>query len=669
MPRFERRIPAVAPRGGLNPFTREQLAIPGRPAYDEAVDISLDGVTVATVRSKPGKKPKTKREVFANEEAARGHYATAIRKLSARGYREKRAEPARASSALLVEELLGEASPRFLDELALFSGKKLATIAERWSNDTRPEARRMLLDYVNAGCDRPGHKLLVKRLLSLAEKRQDDELMATFAVAFDRMEKRWLVERESWDWSTREMQKERALVGSPLLVSNVQRDDATVFSTRTRHHLCRRAFRYFRQLAYRDATRYELALAPALARYTDEDLAEPSRFLDAWSLVHVLYWGSDVLIRDPRGIRIASGSALSDLTFSPFKAEIWSRSFDTALDLAESAQSRPVARFAVHLLREHHAPRMKRLSFAIAKRLLGAAHEETRAYMVEQLDDVSDLDKVPVTEWLSLIDGGSLETLPTIVRLFRKHVAPKRLSLEECVTLALSPAGAVAELGLAWVKERAGKGIGSLERQRLLRLLSARAPLVRKAAADYVAELLSQAPEAKPEEVRELLDAGDADVRARGMSLLDEVPRFSKSPVVWASMAESPHNDVREKLVGELFARATQIPRPVHPDGPKLDEGALARLWSTTLLSIHRGGRAKPKALLAMAQTLVEHPARAEDIVPLLRIALRSVRPSERRAALGAVTRAAQASADVRAALSRHLPELDLGSIDTEVVA
>jgi hypothetical protein len=153
------------------------------------------------------------------------------------------------------------------------------------------------------------------------------------------------------------------------------------------------------------------------------------------------------------------------------------------------------------------------------------------------------------------------------------------------------------------------------------------------------------------------------------MALVDEVPRFSKSPIVWASMAESPHPEVREKLLDELAAQARAQPAERRISGAKVADAALAQLWATTLLAIHRGGRAKPKALLSMAQSLVKEPARAESVVPLMRIALRSVRPAERRSALAAITRAAQAHVEVRASVAKHLPELDLGAIDLEVMA
>ncbi len=663
MPRFERHLPAVPDRVVVNPFTRTKTTLEGRPARDEAVELSLDGVAVVIERTKGDGKLKTKREVMPSEPAARAELARQIRKLRGRGFEEVRPQPARASSALLVGELLAEGSPRFVSELTSLAGKKLVSIADRWCSDERPAARRMLLDYVLGGCDRPGQRLLVKRLLAAASKREDDELMGCFLVALDRMEKRWLVEREGWDDDANEPRPEEALATSPLLPLRAREGaegEGDAFSVKTRLFMSRWVFRYFRRLAFRDPGRYIGGVAPAIARFTDADLADVAKLLDAWSLVHVLYHGSEVLVRDPRGIRVAPDRALADLEFAPLKKEAWAGSFEVAFALARDARSRPVARFAIHLLTKHFAPRIEGLTFGLAKELLSANHDETRAFMVGRLGKVAGLGGVAIGEWLALLDGGSFELLPELVRLFRAHVSPRRLSLEECVALALSPAGAVAELGFEWVKERASKGIGALERQRLLKLVSARAPLVRAAATDYVARLIAEAPESKPEEVRELIDAGAAEVRARGMALVREVPRFAKSAVVWASMAESPHPEVREKLLDELASRA---------EGPRVPEASLARVWSTTLLSIHRGGRAKPKALRAIAEALVDEPARAEELVPLMRIALRSVRPAERRSALAAIAQAAQAHAEVRSAVRRHLPELELGAIDVEVIA
>ena len=54
------------------------------------------------------------------------------------------------------------------------SDKKLLTLAERWFWDPRPFARRMLLAYIDDGCDRPNHRPLVKRLFKAAEEDRRD---------------------------------------------------------------------------------------------------------------------------------------------------------------------------------------------------------------------------------------------------------------------------------------------------------------------------------------------------------------------------------------------------------------------------------------------------------------------------------------------------------------
>ena len=81
-------------------------------------------------------------------------------------------------------------------------------------------------------------------------------------------------------------------------------------------------------------------------------------------------------------------------------------------------------------------------------------------------------------------------------------------------------------------------------------------------------------------------------------------------------------------------------------------------MWATTLLSVHRGSRAKRQAARQVADRLVAKPAEAKELVRLLGFTLRSVRASERRAALAQVVRAATADASLKALLARELPEL-----------
>lgn len=638
---------------------RKRVTVAARPERTDRIELKHEGTLVEVVRCYADKKPRTKQKLHPDEDAARTEYLRQIRSALGRGFREAAALRGPAPSMLLIDELLADASPQLLAEVLRFgpgAGPKLGALGARWYVDPRPAIRDALLAYVDDGCVRAGHKLLVKCLLAHAEKEEDDELMSHFVVAFDRMEKRWLVDVPAYLKRT-----SKSLVASPLIPGAVSRDDDGVFSARTRHHLCRRVLRYFRRMASAEPARFVRAIVPALCRYEDADLARPSQLLDAWSLCHLLYWGSPTLERAPRGIKLGPGRSLAELDIAPMIPEAWTDQLEPTIELAATARSRPVARFAVHLLTMHHEAAIAKLDVATVQRLLRAPHEETRGFMVARLSKLPGLDKLPVKEWLSMMEGASLESLPEIVRLVRLHVDPRRLSLEEAIDLARSRAAAAAELGLQWAKARFDKKPPTtMERQRLLQLAGARAPSVRAEAASWLATLLQEASEARPEEVRELCDAFDPAVRERGLVLVSEVERFRRSPVVWAAMAESPHADVRDKLVVELDGNEKAAGR--------LPDKQLAHLWSTTLLDIRRA-KLKPRALSAMGSSLLSNPERADDLLPLVRIALRSLRAPERRPSLAALMRAAHAHPSVRLAARKHLPELDLGPMEREVIA
>ena len=79
---------------------------------------------------------------------------------------------------------------------------------------------------------------------------------------------------------------------------------------------------------------------------------------------------------------------------------------------------------------------------------------------------------------------------------------------------------------------------------------------------------------------------------------------------------------------------------------------------TTTLLSVHRGSRAKRHAARQVAERIVSKPEEAAALVKLLGYSLRSVRSAERRTALAQVVRAATHDAGLKALLDRELPEL-----------
>lgn len=574
-----------------------------------------------------------------------------IRRLTYHGYLPAdEPAPVVAGSVLLVEQLFEEESPRFgVEAQRLPSNAAAARFVERWFRDGRPFARAALLELVER-CDRMGQRLLVKRLLGLAERAKDDELMGCFAAAFDRMSKRWLVTCVRWDSTSRQLVPARRLVLAPELTRSAGDKNRPVFTQLTRMHLARRALRYFRRIGFSDPARYAKSVAACLARYRDEDLDEPRKLLDSWSLCHFLHHGSDVIERAPRGIEVRAGRSLADLHYAPLHSAAWRDAFDPLVELAATAQSRPAARFALEMLRQHHASRLPSLAWSDAKRLLYAPSDEVRAFMAAQLGELEAIASVPIREWLALLDSGSIDVLDAVSKLATTLVSSSRLALDEAVALACSAVAPVAQVGLDWTKQKLPLIKTDAERRILLRLSNARADGVRVEAAELLRNVLRSTPSAPPEEARELLDAPAADVRAQGLALLDDEPRFGQSAKVWSALAESPHPDARAKLLSKLADREG-APVAVASD-------ALRALWATTLLQVSRGARDKRLALRTIADRLTRRPEEAESLAPLLAITLRSVRAAERRSGLAAAARAARTDARVRAALERHVREL-----------
>jgi cell division septum initiation protein DivIVA len=307
---------------------------------------------------------------------------------------EKKREKARATAAE-IEEHLKAGDERFLGILLNARCESAwRGLAWRWYTDKRPFARGMLLRYIDDGCDRPHHRLLVKRLLALAEEAGDDEAMGHFMVAYDRLCRRKLGQRMLRDKQGRRRQifglvRDRSIPSrlpvdyarlnreaasfrkrfklrakdSPLRVPKryQPRLPAARFSWRTRRYLQRRAFRYFRGIGRADKLRYGRGVARALLLYRDEHLATPEALLDAWGFVNALYWGSPVLDRGPHGAEVARGRSLSKMTPAPLYPEIWRGRLDDILTILERARSRAVRAFALALLRREYAAALKAL--------------------------------------------------------------------------------------------------------------------------------------------------------------------------------------------------------------------------------------------------------------------------------------------------------------------
>ncbi|MCC6556683.1 MAG: hypothetical protein IT372_27295 [Polyangiaceae bacterium] len=554
------------------------------------------------------------------------------------------------ASSLLLDEYFEAGDDRFVDEvIASAAGKKLKSLAERWYRDARPFARAALLRYIDDGCDRPHHRALVKQLYKLAERKGDDEVVGRFMVAFDRLLRRKLVSSPRYDRGARANVEHRHLEIETRAPRRYWRsdEDAPLFSLATRSYLKRRAFRYFRQIGKADPARYGRAIRAALARYEDAHLERPEQLLDAWGLVHALYWGSPVLERDPRGVRLAPGAALADLEPAPIYPAAWQGAFEDVFALAWGARCRTVRLFAIGLLRRDYAGDLAGLTLARVRPLLSSPHEEVQTLGAEILRGVPGLERLPIAEWIELLRLDNIAALVFLCEVIQRHVTPARLSLADCVELACAKAAPVAELGLGWVKQKPIKTGADLDA--IVLLARAGAPVVRQEATAWVIEALKASAAARPEHVRDLFDSRHADVRERALALFAADPRFRDDTGLWAALAETPYDDARGFLLRHLEERKAA-----------LSHEALRHLWASSLLSIHRGARQKRAALKQIADRVVERPAEADPLLALLGVALRSVRPPERRAALAAVAQAALRAPALRRDIERRLPELKL---------
>jgi hypothetical protein len=164
--------------------------------------------------------------------------------------------------------------------------------------------------------------------------------------------------------------------------------------------------------------------------------------------------------------------------------------------------------------------------------------------------------------------------------------------------------------------------------------------------------------DAKPERVRDLCDARHADAREAGLAVLVEVPRFRDDLGLWLALTESPYTDVRAFVVAHAKEWRDRAER-----------ASLVHVWTSTLVAIYggggRGGDVKRDVLRAIADRVAAHPDEADALLPLLGLALRSVRAPERAFGLAAIARAAVAQPALRDSAARHLPELTLGTAVT----
>lgn len=571
-------------------------------------------------------------------------------------------------SMLLVEEFFAAGNDAFLSELRkVTADRALAPFADRWKIDPRPWARRQILAYLDEPLATPGHNVLVKRLYKQAEQVRDHELMAAFLTAFDCLVRRARTQKWIWDLASRQSYSVEilstpknnllppTLPGGKRAPGNPfrrRRPESRLFSYRTRYYLRRRVWRYFRYLAYRSPETYPAAVCGALARYSDADLARGENLLDSWCLLHICCHNSPALTFTPSQVRLNDGHTLNDLAPAPKLPDRWTTPAAAAAlwDLLPRARSRFVRLWAIALLKQHHTAFLSAITPERLFPLFDTFDDELQQLAGELLEKSPALPALPLDAWLQLLNTKNPTALATLCDLMLRHVTPERLSLPQTITLTTAAPAPVARLGLIFLRART---IAPAGRLLLSDLAHAKAQALAGEITAYALSILGAPAAYDVALVSRFFDALLAPTRAAAWSWLTPDSPGYNDPALWLRLLETPYEDVRLRLVAILQKRAG-LP------GTSADQ--LVPIWTAVLLGIHRGGRHKIIALNQISRALIERPADAEKLLPIVAVAIRSVRPAEARVGLAAVVHALDRQPALAETAARLLPELRLVS-------
>jgi hypothetical protein len=145
------------------------------------------------------------------------------------------------------------------------------------------------------------------------------------------------------------------------------------------------------------------------------------------------------------------------------------------------------------------------------------------------------------------------------------------------------------------------------------------------------------------------------EIRQRAWEwLTPECPGYG-DPVLWSRLVETPYDDIRLRLV-DLLEKRTRL--------PGADADLLTSIWCSVLLAVHRGNRQKRKAIRQVGEAIQRDPSRADQLLPVLAVAIRSVRPSEAGPGLAAIAAALEARPELAPVVQRSFPELRLPPVE-----
>jgi hypothetical protein len=419
-----------------------------------------------------------------------------------------------------------------------------------------------------------------------------------------------------------------------------------LFSVITRNYLRRRAWRYFRRLGKTHPERYVGAVSQALGLYRDEDVADGLALIDNWGLVHILFHHCPAIEAKSGGWSITTDRSLAKLAPAPIFEPLWNEAPGAVVGLLSSARSRTVRRWAIRRIEADPIAHRSTLPLEGWIGLLGHDDPEVVTLAAGLLDGIEGLRSKGVDFWLALAEATHPDALEAVCELIRRQVQADQVTLEQAVRLAGLRSLPVARLGLSWVERKSATSNEDL--MRFFSLVDAECEPLRPEILRILGQTLSAVGSIDPDFVLAFLDSRHPDARALGWSVFRSLPKIRDEVAVWKKLLESPYDDIKLALVAELESRAS------------VDESSpdLRGLWASVLLNVHRGGRAKPIVVRQLLRRLESSPGEAPALLPLLGVALRSIRGPERRAGLVAVVQLVEKRAEVEPLVRSAFPEL-----------
>ena len=577
-------------------------------------------------------------------------------------------------SKLLLDECFAAADDRFLSEWIKFRSPEIITAyLQQWVADSRPWARQQMINYLAMDLNFPGHELFVKRAYRHFESVRDHEMLGHFMVTFDRLVRRSRIAVPRWDRSTRELIQDEHLFARPNktvmpetgrtgtygtgkhqrtfpLPDIRNKPKNRLFRHRTRNFLRRRVWRYFRWLSYQNPSEYLAAISRALCVYTDVEFKLGENIIDNWSLMHACYFHSDALKFTAAHTNLAPGQSLATQSAAPYRAEIWqtAEAATHLIHLIGNAQSSLVRVWAMELLRRDHQQAISQIDMKILVSLLKHSDARVQEFASQLFRDHQGLASMTVSAWLVILEQSDRSLLPIICEAMTKHVASARLDNAQLLLLANAEPVPVAALGLRMLQERHQQR--RLTPAEIVQLSQAQCAATAGELTSWALKQLNSAENYSVDGVVEFFDSLLEPMREAAMTWLeDSSSRGHDDSVLWSRLIETPFDDVRLRLVDCLQRRTTLL---------NSDVNSLNHLWCSVLLGVHRGGRAKLKAMQQIQAAILRDSRQATQLLPVLSVAARSLRAPERRGAIAALASLKSGNPELEAAIRSHLPEL-----------